>query len=165
MRIRPATRDDIPKMIALERSAETAAHWGEGQYAALFDSSALPRIVLVAEMTDQNLVSTSNYDKFCGYIIALAAGPEWELENVIVDLAIRRSGLGTQLLAALLAEARQQHCQRFSLEVRQSNIAALKLYQKHGFTEAGRRPAYYGNPPEDAILMQLLFPTTALESA
>ena len=157
MRIRSATRDDVPKMMALERSAETAAHWGEGQYAVLFDTAALPRIVLVAEMTDQNVVSTSNYEKFCGYIIALAASPEWELENVIVEPAMRRSGLGSKLLSALLVEARAQRCFRMFLEVRETNLAALKLYEKHGFHEAGRRPGYYGNPPEDAVIMQLLF--------
>jgi [ribosomal protein S18]-alanine N-acetyltransferase len=165
MRIRQATSYDVPKMIALERAAETAAHWGEGQYTVLFDAASLPRIVLVAEMTDQNLVSTSNCDKFCGYVIALATGPEWELENIIVDPAMRRSGLGTQLLAALLTEARAQGCQRMLLEVRESNLAARRLYEKHRFQEAGRRPGYYGNPPEDAVIMQLLFSSAALESA
>lgn len=157
MRIRLATSYDVPKMIALERSTDTAAHWGEGQYDALFDPSGLPRVVLIAEMSDQNLIPASTCDKVCGYVIALATGPEWELENIIVDPAMRRSGLGSQLLSALLSEARAQGCQRMLLEVRQSNLAALALYRKHGFQRAGTRPSYYGNPTEDAILMQLLF--------
>jgi [ribosomal protein S18]-alanine N-acetyltransferase len=165
MRIRHATSYDLPKMIALERSTETAAHWGEGQYTTLFDPSSLHRVVFIAEMSDQTLVPASTCDKVCGYVIAQAAGPEWELENIIVDPAMLRSGLGSQLLSALLAEARTQGCQRMLLEVRDSNLAARRLYEKHGFQESGRRPGYYGNPTEDAILMQLLFSTAALESA
>jgi ribosomal-protein-alanine N-acetyltransferase len=165
MRIRPATSYDVSQMIALERATDTAAHWGEGQYTALFDTSGLHRVVLLAEMSDQTLVPASTCDKVCGYVIALAAGPEWELENIIVDPAMRRSGLGSQLLSALLAEACVQGCKRMLLEVRESNLAALKLYEKHGFQESGRRTGYYGNPPEDAIVMQLLFSSAALESA
>jgi [ribosomal protein S18]-alanine N-acetyltransferase len=165
MRIRHATSYDVPLIIALERSTETAAHWGEGQYTALFHPSSLPRVVLVAEIVDQTLVPASTCEKLCACAIASAASPEWELENIIVDPAMRRSGLGSQLLTALLAEARAQGCQRMLLEVRESNLAARKLYRKHGFQESGRRSAYYGNPTEDAILMQLLFSSAALESA
>jgi ribosomal-protein-alanine acetyltransferase len=157
VKIRPATPFDIPQMIAIERATSTAAHWGEGQYAALFDSASIPRIVLVAEIAEQNVVSRSAVGTVLGFIVVRTLGDEWELENVMVESSLRRSGIGTRLLREALELGRRGDCKTMFLEVRESNDSARKLYKKNGFTETGRRTAYYGNPTEDAVLLSYEF--------
>jgi [ribosomal protein S18]-alanine N-acetyltransferase len=157
VKIRPATAFDIPQMIAIERASSTAAHWGEGQYAALFDRAAIPRIVLVAEIADQNIVSRSSVASILGFIVVRTLADEWELENVMVESSLRRSGIGTRLLQEALELGRRGDCRTMFLEVRESNDSARKFYAKHGFAEAGRRSSYYGNPTEDAVLLHYEF--------
>ena len=57
----------------------------------------------------------------------------------------------------MLRQAQTLAASRILLEVRESNLAARRLYEKHGFRESGRRPKYYSNPIEDAILYTLRF--------
>lgn len=139
--IRAATRADIEAIIDLERAASTAAHWSRGQYEAMFQPGAPPRLCLVAENGPLQ-----------AFLVAQTAGPEWELENIVVAPSARRHGLGMLLLRGLLERARQQHALAILLEVRASNAAARALYQVCGFVEAGSRPRYYHSPDEAAIL-------------
>ena len=69
--------------------------------------------------------------------------------------AQRGLGLGRQLISAWLSWAAGEGATEALLEVRASNRAALKLYGGCGFQVQGRRPGYYRNPEEDAILMRL----------
>ena len=62
-------------------------------------------------------------------------------------------GLGQALLWALLTKAHYRPLERATLEVRESNLAAVSLYQKFGFKEAGRRKRYYQDTGEDALVM------------
>lgn len=139
--IRRATPHDLDPMLAIEQAAGTAAHWSRAQYHAIFEADALPRLALVAES-----------GAICAFLLARTAGPEWELENLVVAPDCQRRGLGTALVEALLQHARQQHALAVLLEVRASNAAARALYQGCGFVEEGVRPRYYQNPEEDAIL-------------
>ncbi len=61
--------------------------------------------------------------------------------------------LGSYLLLHLLLLAQQLSCTEATLEVRVSNARAIALYQRHGFTEAGRRRRYYSDNNEDALIM------------
>ena len=62
-------------------------------------------------------------------------------------------GLGQALLWALLTNAHSRQLERATLEVRDSNLAAVSLYNKFGFKEAGRRKRYYKDTGEDALIM------------
>lgn len=96
-------------------------------------------------------------DTLCAYGgLHLIAGVGY-ITNVAVAPAFRRRGLASRILHQLQAYCTEQHGTELTLEVRPSNSAALALYRKHGFKEAGRRKNYYTNPPEDALLMTLLF--------
>ena len=139
--IRLATPQDLDALLALQREAPTAAHWSRAQYEAVFQPGAPPRLCLVAA----NGLPRA-------FLVAQTAGPEWELENIVVALSTRRQGLGKQLLRALLESARQQRARAVWLEVRSSNAAARALYRACGFVEAGTRPRYYQNPEEAAII-------------
>jgi ribosomal-protein-alanine N-acetyltransferase len=87
-----------------------------------------------------------------GFLIALHAGQEWELENIVVAEEFRGKGVGKQLMHKLFTEAQEANSNSVFLEVRESNASARRFYEKLGFQETGRRKAYYPNPTEDAIL-------------
>lgn len=80
---------------------------------------------------------------------------EGEITNIAVDEKYRRFGIGRKLLEALLAFGRDNNCERFTLEVRESNNTAIKLYESFGFVSAGIRPHFYNNPDEGAVIMWL----------
>ena len=75
------------------------------------------------------------------------------INNLAVRPELRSQGLGTRLLHAVMAEAERLGSPSATLEVRRSNVAARKLYEKAGFVEAGVRPNYYTNPVEDALVL------------
>jgi ribosomal-protein-alanine N-acetyltransferase len=79
---------------------------------------------------------------------------ECELELVLVPAQARRQGTGSALVHAVLAWACSLGATEVWLEMRESNIRALRLYERCGFVAAGRRPGYYVDPPEDAVLMR-----------
>lgn len=148
--IRPAAEADIPCILALERQSATAGHWSEAQYRQLLgDHDNHPGLVLVAERSG---VESSQTQSILGFLVAQHLGPEWELENIVVEPAVQRKGLGRRLLEALLTRARDLHSEAVFLEVRESNAAARNFYEKAGFHPTGRRKGYYPDPPEDAIL-------------
>ena len=69
----------------------------------------------------------------------------------------RRRGLGTRLLHELFGVLRRQGGRALFLEVRESNAAARALYEKCWFVEVGRRPRYYLEPLEDAVMYRLIW--------
>jgi ribosomal-protein-alanine N-acetyltransferase len=72
----------------------------------------------------------------------------------VVAREFLRQGIADQLLQALLDQAQTLAASRILLEVRESNMPARRLYEKHGFREVGRRRRYYNHPPEDAFLYE-----------
>jgi ribosomal-protein-alanine N-acetyltransferase len=145
MRIRLATPADIPTMMTLERHAATAAHWSKAQYETVFSNHVPFRVVLVLEEEAAVL----------GFIAGRAVGEEWEIENITVAGPVRRRRLGTRLLGEFLDLARGRGAEAVFLEVRESNFAARRLYEKWAFAETGRRKGYYREPEEDAIVYRL----------
>jgi ribosomal-protein-alanine N-acetyltransferase len=139
--IRPATLADVPSLMALDRHAVTAAHWSAEQYEAIFSSSEVSRIALVIE--DGGAVQ--------GFLVARGVGSEWEIENIVVAGHACGRGLGTRLLGAFLDAARSRGATAVFLEVRESNSAARRLYEKCAFVESGRRANYYRDPEEAAF--------------
>ena len=78
---------------------------------------------------------------------------ELHVNTVAVDPGRRRAGLGTKLMNQVMDEAVQAGARRATLEVRATNVPARELYAALGFTEAGRRPGYYTQPDDDAIIL------------
>jgi ribosomal-protein-alanine acetyltransferase len=81
-------------------------------------------------------------------------GTEAEILDVVVDAGFRRQGNGGYLLERLLRINRERGVRDVFLEVRESNLAAIMLYQKFGFSAFGRRPNYYRHPNEAALLLR-----------
>lgn len=85
-------------------------------------------------------------------------GEEAEILDLAIRLELRRQGLASFLLQNFLDYVSHSDVRAIFLEVRESNSPAIALYKKFGFQIAGRRPDYYRNPQESALLMNLLFP-------
>ena len=148
--IRAATADDVPSIRTLEQQAESAAHWDEREYDALFAPEAPSRTALVA-------VNESDVTQLHGFLIARCALDDWEIENVVVAREDRRLGIATKLIRELLRRAKGAGATSVLLEVRESNLAARRLYEKLGFSDYGRRSHYYQQPTEDALLLRTSF--------
>ena len=78
---------------------------------------------------------------------------EAHVTNIAVHPNERGRGLGEHVLIELEHRARATGCKRMTLEVRPSNVVAQSLYRKRGFVARGRRPGYYSDTHEDAIIM------------
>ena len=93
-------------------------------------------------------------ERVAGYIGSQSVMGESDMMNVAVHPEFRRQGIAQQLVLRLVEELakRGNHC--LSLEVRASNAPAIALYEKLGFSQVGRRPKYYRNPREDALILR-----------
>jgi [ribosomal protein S18]-alanine N-acetyltransferase len=145
--IRSAALNDVPAILAIEQQAPGAAHWTAEQYKKLVGSG----VVLVAEDAAEEV------GRLCGFICAKAVASEWEIENVVVAAEFLRRGIANELVGELIQRAADEAASAILLEVRESNLPARGLYEKHGFREVGRRRVYYRDPVEDAILYALRF--------
>jgi ribosomal-protein-alanine N-acetyltransferase len=76
---------------------------------------------------------------------------------VVVAAEFLRRGIANELMRELIQSAQNEAASAILLEVRESNLPARGLYEKHCFREVGRRRAYYRDPAEDAILYALRF--------
>jgi [ribosomal protein S18]-alanine N-acetyltransferase len=94
--------------------------------------------------------------RLCGYIFYHVIMGEAVILNFAIDPQLQRQGHGEYLLLESLKELSRQGCTHFYLDVRESNIGAIKLYAKHGFVPLGKRKLYYSNPDEDALVMGLI---------
>lgn len=88
-----------------------------------------------------------------GYCAAWIVSDELHVNNLAIRVASRRRGLARGLLAAVLAAAVGEGATRATLEVRESNHAARRLYERAGFVVTARRRQYYCAPVEDALVM------------
>jgi ribosomal-protein-alanine N-acetyltransferase len=88
-----------------------------------------------------------------GYIAARATAGELHINNVAVREGYRRSGIAHILLTRAIEEGKRLGSSTAFLEVRSGNTAAQALYEKCGFRAIARRPRYYSEPLEDAVVM------------
>jgi ribosomal-protein-alanine N-acetyltransferase len=94
-------------------------------------------------------------DALAGYICFWMVSGEIHLMNLAVHPLRREKGLGFYLLTQMIETGKSHGVESIWLEVRPSNRIARLLYEKAGFREIGRRPRYYTDTNEDAIVMSL----------
>ncbi len=96
-------------------------------------------------------------NEIAGYICLRTMLDVTHVLDVAVTPRLRRSGIGSMLLRSALQDLRRlkPDITLVTLEVRESNIAAIRLYEIFGFKEIGRRKEYYKKPAEDAIIMEM----------
>lgn len=138
--LRTARPADLPRMVRIER-ASFPLPWSEGAFRS------------VMRRDDARLIVADRAGEVVGYAAVWFAADEGELGDIAVDPERRREGVGRRLVDAVVEEARRREAQQIFLQVRESNRAALRLYEAAGFRKAGRRPGYYRSPSEDALVL------------
>ena len=149
--VRAMAAQDLDGVLVLADDSVEAPGWSRRNYEQiLLATPPLLRCGLVA-LSDDNLA---------GFVVAswLPHEPAAEVEGLVVGRPYRRRGMGGALIEACLAWAATIGASTVRLEVRASNAAAIALYQRHGFSAAGVRRAYYSAPVEDALLLQAPVP-------
>ena len=142
--IRDALPADAAALVAIERRAFSDPWSEEGFRETLGIAGVLG---LVAE----------GADGVQGYTIAREVAGEGEILNLAVVPEYRGQGIAGALLGAVLAGLASREVTEAFLEVRESNLVALALYDAHGFRVVGRRVAYYRQPREDALVLRRSF--------
>ena len=136
----PMAPAHVPQVAELER-ANFSAPWDE---ASLLRELENPLSLWLTAMDG---------DVVAGYIGSQSVLGESDVMNLAVRPDHRRQGVGRALVERLIWElSEENHC--LLLEVRAGNEAALALYRSLGFRQVGRRPKYYRNPPEDALILR-----------
>ncbi|HBR09056.1 MAG TPA: ribosomal-protein-alanine N-acetyltransferase [Clostridiales bacterium] len=138
--IREARISDIPEIAALEELCFSLPWTAQALREQIQSDS---HVFLVAER-DGVLAGYAGLQYVLdeGYITNVAAAP-----------AFRRQGIASAIMTEMLLWAKKLELAFLTLEVRESNSHARRLYEKHGFREVGKRRSYYENPVEDAMLM------------
>lgn len=143
MRIEPMRPVDVPEVVAIER-ATFPIPWTHDNF--LHEIERNPFAC--------NRVARSAKGNLEAYASTWMLSGELRINNLAVREASRGKGIGEALMRNLMELGRQAGCLVATLEVRPSNLPALKLYEKLGFREVGRRKAYYSDTREDALLMR-----------
>lgn len=105
-------------------------------------------------LSEHAVYLTALFDnEIAGYAGAYAVADVAEINNIAVFPGFRRSGVASALIDGLIKVCKERGVTKLSLDVRASNTAALKLYEKHGFYRVGIRRGYYAAPTEDAVLL------------
>ena len=147
VKIRPATPDDVPHLIELDRASGTAAHWSAEQYRDLFRNGfRTSEALAVAEGPDGSVI---------GFLVAQHVTPEWELENIVVSPPQRRKGIGNAFCRHCSKPSGKpvRSCSAGSSRVQR--LRTMLLFEEQDFSRADVRKAYYSDPLEDAVLYRL----------
>lgn len=140
--VRDLREEDLDAVCAIEESSFSMPWRREDFQGLIEDNNSIYLIIL----SDDRVVGAAGYtfNGFDGYI-----------NNVVIDVDYRGQGLGRVLLQELLRVGRKNGVPEFTLEVRASNVPAIKLYESLGFKSEGRRKNFYEHPTEDAEVMWL----------
>ena len=133
---------DLDAVAALEARCFSNP-WTREMLAAELQRSSVAHVFLLRQR-DGSIVA------FCSCWIVL---DELHVNTIAVDEPHRRRGLGRFLMEGVMAEAARLGATRATLEVRQSNTAARRLYERLGFSVAAVRRNYYTHPVEDALIL------------
>jgi ribosomal-protein-alanine N-acetyltransferase len=133
----PSEKDAVANLFA---QAPEVAHWSIQNLSQLEASGA--RVWVDVEES-----------RLTGAVASREAAGEAEILNLAVGADWRRRGIGRHLMETALEGAKARGVGRVFLEVRESNTGARAFYSRLGFVQDGRRPTYYRDPPEDALLL------------
>jgi [ribosomal protein S18]-alanine N-acetyltransferase len=149
VRIRSMMAADLDRVVEIAAALDDAPQWPRRVYESVLASSSPRRIAFVAEDSGTGAV--------VGFVVASLIAPEAEVETIVVAAGFQRRGVARRLFEAMADDLGRSQVREVLLEVRQSNVAAQGFYRSVGFVEEGRRPGYYADPIEDAVLMRLRF--------
>ncbi|RMG02120.1 MAG: ribosomal-protein-alanine N-acetyltransferase [Nitrospirae bacterium] len=139
-RVRNMAPSDIPIVAEIERNSFISP-WSEVSFRSELENPLSECFVADADGDVIGYICSS-FVLDEGHLLTFGVSPLW-----------RRRGVGRRLLWYVLQLMRSRGVKRFYLEVRPSNLPALRLYESEGFQKIGIRRGYYSFPKEDAIVM------------
>jgi ribosomal-protein-alanine N-acetyltransferase len=142
--IRKMTLQDVPAVAELDRNSFSLP-WPERAF--VFEVAANPAA--------RCWIAEDEHGRIVGMLVMWLIVDEAHIATLASHPEFRKQGIGAHLLTQALQAARAEGARRALLEVRAGNEAAQAMYRKFGFEAAGRRPRYYKDNGEDAILMTL----------
>ena len=138
--VREAQKTDIADMVFIEEECFSTP-WSRKSFAESFSHSPWHFFVAICDK------------KIVGYGGVYLILDEGQISNIATLSAFRGNGIGRAILEKIIELCKDEGCERITLELRESNSVARALYESCGFIEVGKRPGFYSNPSEGAILM------------
>ncbi len=142
MVVRFAQEDDLGLFEPFSLSESLGTGWGPDAFRDALENEH-----------DHLWIVTGDDAELKGFLVARLVAGEAELLNVVVAMDARRMGIGRALMKHWIDKMKEEGAQKLFLEVRVSNKAAITLYRGFGFTDVGKRKAYYQPDLEDALVM------------
>lgn len=175
LRIRPMTTDDIDAVLAIEEIAYPTPWTRQGYEKEIrrnelamyhvLEEPSLPsslshreeggKRASIDSRSNSEPLSSERQKEIVGYAGHWMMAGEMHISMIAVHPDVQGQGLGELLLVHQLVQACEKEAILVTLEVRELNTRAQRLYQKLGFVEVGRRKNYYKDTKEAAILMTL----------
>lgn len=142
IQVRRMTKEDIDTVDCLEHTSFSQP-WPRSAFLEIVDKKDAHYYVAI----------DSEKGQICGGCAMFFILDEGDITNVAVFPEFQNRGIATKLLEYVIADGRANGLKEFTLEVRVSNAAAIRAYEKVGFAEEGIRPGFYSQPKEDALIM------------
>ena len=146
--IRKMTLTDLPQVEVLERLSFSHP-WPAGSFEYELKHNAFSTCLVAVD------TRVPFQKSLIGTIVAWRIADSLEIGTIAVHKDFQHQGIGRNLLAHAILQSQTDKVTEVILEVRQSNVAALKLYLGLGFEIVGIRPGYYEDNNEDALLLTL----------
>jgi ribosomal-protein-alanine N-acetyltransferase len=140
MVIEKMAEEDIEEALAIEQDVFPSP-WTRGMFLQRLSSE------------DSYFIVAREKEKLIGYGGFFMIGEVARLENLVVHPEFRRRGVATRIMKKLFTLVKVNGGKEITLEVRPGNQPAQNLYKKFGFLISGKRPEYYSNSGEDALIM------------
>ena len=150
--LRPATPDDLPGLFEIESRVHVAP-WTLEHLQAELEKPYSQVLLLSDDETDEKII---------GYVVYWTMLDDCQILNVVVDLPYRGLGHAQTMVREACKQAIKKGIKSANLEVRKTNIPAIQLYQKLGFSISAIRKGFYSNG-EDAYFMTLPLEANGLE--
>jgi ribosomal-protein-alanine N-acetyltransferase len=144
--IRRMREDDLPAVRAIE-GLSFSNPWSDNTFRGEIQNMPVSSPLVVVRRPGEEVV---------GYIVYWQIRDDVQVNNIAVHPECRGLGLGEAMMRFAIAKVRAAGAEFMTLEVRQSNAAAVALYKKLGFEVLGTRKNYYTKPDEDAYVLGLV---------
>ncbi len=140
MKIERCVSEDIMRILELDSCIECA--WSKDNFIDSFNNGIT------------EFLKATDGEKILGYVGYDVILDEICINNIAVDAAYRRLGIGTELIKQVINNATETGKNRIFLEVNEQNISAIALYKKMGFELLAHRPNYYGKDKNAAVYVK-----------
>lgn len=142
IRIHPMQKSEVDEVLTIEQEAYGEHHWSKDSfYGELSNDLAYYYSAL------------NEKGELVGYAGSWQILDEAHITTIAVKPELRRRKIAEALLERIIDECYKNEIKYITLEVRASNVPAIKLYEKYGFKSLGTRKGYYQNNNEDALIM------------